>query len=58
MRQRIESRHGHFAGEDILAGQFRDLEEPRNALLLDVWRSPQQLAAEAIAGLHLSQSPL
>jgi gluconokinase len=58
MRQRIELRHGHFAGEDILAGQFADLEEPRNALVLDVSRSPQQLAAEAIAGLHLSQSPL
>jgi gluconokinase len=53
MRQRIESRHGHFAGEDILAGQFADLEEPPNALSLEVSRSPQQLAAEIIASLHL-----
>jgi len=30
--------------------------EPRNALVLDVSRSPQQLAAEVIASLH--QSPL
>jgi gluconokinase len=58
MRQRIESRHGHFAGEGILAGQFADLEEPRNAAVLDVSRSPQQLAAEVIASLHLSESPL
>lgn len=58
MRQRIESRHGHFAGEGILAGQFADLEEPRDALVLDVSRSPQQLAAEVIASLHLSESPL
>ena len=58
MRQHLESRHGHFAGEAILAGQFADLEEPHNALVLDVSRSPQQLAAEAIAGLHLSESPL
>jgi gluconokinase len=58
MRQRIEFRHGHFAGQGILAGQFADLEEPRNALVLDVGRSPQQLAAEVIASLHLSQSPL
>ena len=53
MRQRIRFRHGHFAGEDILAGQFADLEEPPNALALDVTRPPQQLAAEAIASLHL-----
>jgi len=53
MRQRIEFRHGHFAGQDILAGQFADLEEPPNALALDVSRSPQQLAAEVIASLHL-----
>jgi len=58
MRQRIEFRHGHFAGEGILAGQFADLEEPRDALVLDVSRSPQQLAAEVIASLHLSESPL
>jgi gluconokinase len=58
MRQRIEFRHGHFAGQGILAGQFADLEEPRNALVLDVSRSPQQLAAEVIASLHLSESPL
>jgi gluconokinase len=53
MRQRIEFRHGHFAGQDILAGQFADLEEPPNALALDVSRSPQQLAAEVISSLHL-----
>jgi gluconokinase len=53
MRQRIEFRHGHFAGEDILAGQFADLEEPPDALALDVSRSPQQLAAEVISSLHL-----
>ena len=58
MRQRIEFRHGHFAGQGILAGQFADLEEPRNALVLDVSRSPQQLAAEVVAGLSLSGSPL
>ena len=53
MRQRIEFRRGHFAGEDILAGQFADLEEPPSAVALDVSRSPQQLAAEVIASLHL-----
>src|SRR5215467_192741 len=32
MRAHILARHGHFAGEGILAGQFRDLEEPHGAV--------------------------
>jgi gluconokinase len=54
MRQHILARHGHFAGESILAGQFRDLEEPTGALLLDVSSSPEKLAKQAIAGLGLA----
>ena|SRR5947208_12319253 len=53
MRHHIEARHGHFAGEAILAGQFADLEEPRNALVLEVSRTPQQLVSEIIAQLQL-----
>jgi gluconokinase len=34
MAERLERRTGHFAGEGILAGQFADLEEPRDALVL------------------------
>ena len=55
MRRHIEARHGHFAGESILAGQFADLEEPEDALALDVSHSPEQLVAEAIRLLHLAQ---
>jgi gluconokinase len=55
MRRHIEARHGHFAGESILAGQFADLEEPKDALALDVSHSPEQLVAEAIRLLHLAQ---
>ncbi len=55
MRHHIEARHGHFAGESILAGQFADLEEPRDALALDVSHSPEQLAGEVIANLHLAE---
>jgi gluconokinase len=58
MRHHIECRHGHFAGEAILAGQFADLEEPQNALVLDVSRPPEQLVAEIITNLHLSEPPL
>jgi len=55
MKHHIEARHGHFAGESILAGQFADLEEPANALILDVTQPPEQLVAEAISRLQLPQ---
>lgn len=46
LRQRIVERHGHFAGQQILAGQFADLKEPANAITLDAARSPQEIVAE------------
>jgi gluconokinase len=55
MRRHIESRHGHFAGEAILAGQFADLEQPKDALVLEVWQPPRDLVAEAISGLQLEK---
>jgi len=57
MRRHIERRHGHFAGESILAGQFADLQEPQDALVLDVSRTPDELAAAVIARLNLAQPP-
>lgn len=53
MLRHIESRHGHFAGEAILAGQFADLEEPSNALVLDVSRTPAELVHDIITRLNL-----
>lgn len=55
MRQHILARHGHFAGEAILAGQFADLQEPDDALILDVGAAPGELVDAAISqlGLHL-----
>jgi gluconokinase len=44
--ERIRHRHGHFAGEGILAGQFADLEEPDDAIAIDAAQSPQQIVAE------------
>jgi len=58
MRRHILARHGHFAGEAILAGQFADLEEPQDALVLNVAHAPAALVGEAIAGLGLAASPL
>lgn len=46
MRRHIEERQGHFAGEAILAGQFADLEEPKDALVVQVSKTPGEIVAE------------
>jgi len=43
---RLRSRHGHFAGESILASQLSDLEEPEKAITVDIRDTPEQIVAE------------
>jgi gluconokinase len=43
---RLRSRHGHFAGEPILASQFADLEEPDRAITVEIASPPEQIVAE------------
>jgi gluconokinase len=52
---RLRSRKGHFADEHILAGQFRDLEEPTadEAIIIDIAKSPDAIVDEAIRQLKL-----
>src|SRR5260370_18262421 len=38
--ERIHHRHGHFAGEQILPGQFPDLEAPANAITVHAAKAP------------------
>jgi len=52
MRAHILARHGHFAGEGILAGQFRDLEEPKDAIVISVSRKPGEIVKEAVRELR------
>ena len=49
----IEHRTGHFAGEAILAGQFADLEEPDDAVVLDANAMPEENVREALSKLNL-----
>jgi len=51
--ERIHARVGHFAKEGILAGQFRDLEEPRDGVTLDARLSPEELVSQIRAKLAL-----
>jgi gluconokinase len=43
---RLEARHRHFADEKILAGQFADLEEPDNAVVVDIAETPVEVVGE------------
>jgi len=52
--ERLRSRHGHFAGEQILAGQFADLEEPTDAVTIEISTTPQQIVAEIRQKLGLA----
>jgi gluconokinase len=44
--RRLHARHGHFAGEQILAGQFADLEEPDDAIVVSVGAPPEEIVGE------------
>jgi gluconokinase len=50
---RLEARHGHFADEKILAGQFADLEEPDNAVAFDIAGTPEEIVTEIRKGLRV-----
>ncbi|HKV80910.1 MAG TPA: gluconokinase [Candidatus Sulfotelmatobacter sp.] len=50
---RLRSRHGHFAGESILASQLADLEEPEKAITVDISGTPEQIVAEIKRGLAM-----
>jgi len=54
MRAHILARHGHFAGEGILAGQFRDLEEPQDAIVIPVKQTPGEIVRQTLHELKLS----
>jgi len=41
--ERLRAREGHFAGEQILASQFADLEEPKEAVVAEINSTPQQI---------------
>src|SRR3974377_2320868 len=45
--ERLRARHGHFAGESILASQMADMEEPEGAINVDIQGPPEQIVAES-----------
>jgi len=54
LRERLHSRRGHYATEQLLASQFADLEEPEDAITVDVAHSPEEIVAEIRRQLALA----
>lgn len=52
--ERLRLRHGHFADEQILASQFADLEEPNDAVTVDIGPAPQEIVSEIRQKLGLA----
>jgi gluconokinase len=51
--ERLRARHGHFADEHILAGQFADLEEPADAITVDIHPAPEAIVDEICRRIEL-----
>jgi gluconokinase len=56
LRQRLRSRVGHFMTERMLESQLAALEEPEDAVVVDVDQSPAEIVAKIRAGLGLKNS--
>src|ERR1700686_3857418 len=52
--ERLRQRQGHFAGEALLASQFATLEEPRDAISIDIDQTPDQIVEEIMRHLNLA----
>lgn len=55
--ERLRARKGHFADEHILAGQFADLEEPTDAIVVDISGSPEEIVDEICRRIGLAAAP-
>jgi gluconokinase len=49
---RLEHRSNHFMKADMLATQFDSLEEPRDAMVVDIAQSPAAIVDEILARLR------
>jgi gluconokinase len=53
LSQRLNSREGHFMPAGLLDSQLATLEEPQNAIVVDVHLSPEEQAEKALRELSL-----
>jgi gluconokinase len=55
--RRLRQRHGHFASETILASQFAALEEPDDAITVNIDRSEEEIVGEIVRQLGPDHAP-
>jgi gluconokinase len=53
--RRLAGRHGHFFDPALLQSQFDALEEPSDALAVDIDGTPERIADAIVAGLALAK---
>jgi len=51
--KRVAARQGHYAKQDLVVSQFAALEEPADAMIVDVSRSPEEIASEVRKRLNI-----
>ncbi len=56
LQSRMRARHGHFMTERMLESQLATLEEPEDAVVVDVVRSPEEIVAEIRRKLSLAEN--
>jgi gluconokinase len=52
IRSRLQHRSGHYMKADMLASQFEALEEPSDALIVDISHSPGAIVEQILAELR------
>ena len=57
IRSRLAGRRGHYMSPELLDSQFRALQEPSDALVLDVGRPATELAQEVARRLRTERYP-
>lgn len=57
LHQRLRARVGHFMTERMIDSQLADLEEPKNAVVLDGDESPEKIVGEIRTSLGLAEIP-
>jgi len=57
LQQRLRARVGHFMTERMIDSQLSDLEEPKNAVVLDGDESPEKIVGEIRTMLGLAEIP-
>lgn len=50
--ERLRSRGAHFMNPDLLQSQFDTLEEPRDAIVVDIAAAPEAIVNEIVAALE------